>query len=786
MIHANILSLIGQTPLVSLDRFSARPNVKILAKVESVNPGGSIKDRVALAMIETAERNGEIGPGKTVIEATSGNTGIGLAMVCAVKGYKLKLLMPETASEERKRIMRALGAEIVLTEGRLGTDGAIEEAYRLAREEPDKYALMDQFNNPAGITAHYLGTAKEIWDQTKGKVTHAVAALGTTGTAMGLVSRLKELNPEIAVVAVEPYAGHKIQGLKNMQESYPPGIFDRKRLDKVLRVEDEEAFELCRELASKEGLFVGMSSGAALAGALRLVREMPEDREALVVVVFPDGGERYLSTNLFASRAEQGLKLRDAATDKEAFLVPGEKQTCLYTVGPSLDTGGDLEFWRRLVLLDVLRAYLTASGAKVRVRAGLADMDDRAVKAAREAGISRLKFVERILEEINALAASMRMDIDGGGVSFVPAGPHQEKALSLCVKLLSRGLAYEKLRSVYFDVFRDKDYGRMGSMDVEKLSLGRTVDLAAYVKDNPQDFTLLKRAALQDVKEGEFWQTEWGSVRPSWFLQMAVSALDAPCKVDVFLAGEAHLFPHMENLRALWWFGSEIKPKVWMACRSVAVHDLPEESGGESGFVRDATLGRLLSQGVSVGVIRMWLLSASHHKALDFSEPTLRMWTKNQRKVQDLAAALKGVASADLDRAGKVGPEVEQFLVVLKKAFKDAVEDDVSLHKFWPVLFKFCRDIKNRMAGEAVSSAEAAACLKRIKSLDSVLQIVDWDAMPLERATGSEEVDRLVHEREAARKAKDFALADELREKIFKAGYRIEDGPDGVRLYPEK
>ncbi|MFP5240369.1 MAG: PLP-dependent cysteine synthase family protein, partial [Acidobacteriota bacterium] len=216
MAHADILSLAGDTPLVAIRRLNPNPDVTLLVKLEAKNPGGSIKDRVALAMIEAAQASGELTPDKTVIEATSGNTGIGLAMVCAVKGLKLTLVMPSSASEERKRIMRAYGAELLLTPGHLGTDGAIEEAYRLAREYPERYVLMDQFNNPASIEAHYRGTGQEIWDQTEGRVTHVVATLGTSGTAMGIAKKLKELNPAVKVVAVEPRPGHKIQGLKNM------------------------------------------------------------------------------------------------------------------------------------------------------------------------------------------------------------------------------------------------------------------------------------------------------------------------------------------------------------------------------------------------------------------------------------------------------------------------------------------------------------------------------------------------------------------------------------------
>jgi len=224
----SILDSIGNTPLVEIKRLNPLPGVRILAKLEYLNPGGSIKDRAALSMIEDGEQSGKLTRDKTVIEATSGNTGIGLAMICSVKGYKLLLTMSESASEERKSILRARGAQILLTPGHKGSDGAIEEVYRLARENPDKYFMTDQYNNDANWRAHYNTTAMEIWDQTGGRVNSVVATLGTSGTLMGLSRRLKELNPDIRIIGVEPFLGHGIQGLKNMKESYQPDIFDKK------------------------------------------------------------------------------------------------------------------------------------------------------------------------------------------------------------------------------------------------------------------------------------------------------------------------------------------------------------------------------------------------------------------------------------------------------------------------------------------------------------------------------------------------------------------------------
>lgn len=293
--YKNILQLIGNTPLVKINKLNPNKKVELYAKLEFFNPGGSVKDRIAFSMIEEAEKSGELTKEKTILEATSGNTGIGLALMAAVKGYKLLLTMSESASLERRKILKAFGAEILLTPAKDGTDGAIEKAYELARENK-KYWLADQFNNPANWKAHYYGTAQELLRDTQGKITHFVAGMGTTGTLMGVSKRLKEYNPEIKIIGVEPFLNHKIPGLKNLKEAYKPGIYDKNILDEKINVKDEDAYESARQLTLKEGLFVGISSGAAMFGALQIIKEI---KEGLVVVLFPDGGEKYLSTNLF-------------------------------------------------------------------------------------------------------------------------------------------------------------------------------------------------------------------------------------------------------------------------------------------------------------------------------------------------------------------------------------------------------------------------------------------------------------------------------------------------------
>jgi cysteine synthase B len=296
--NKNVLGAIGNTPLVQLVALNGNPGVKILAKLEGSNPGGSVKDRPAFYMITMAEKSGELTKDKTIIEPTSGNTGIAIAMIGAAKGYKVKLFMPECVSTERQLILQAFGAEVVLTPAKEAVDGAIRRAHETLKAEPGKYYMPNQFDNPANILSHYETTGPEIYNQTKGRVDVFVASMGTTGTLIGTGKYLKEKISGIKVVGIEPTVGHTIQGLKNMKESVVPGIYDPKALDEKITIEDGDAFETARLLAVKEGLFTGMSSGAAVAGALQLAAKM---KKGTIVVILPDRGDRYLSTTLFRS-----------------------------------------------------------------------------------------------------------------------------------------------------------------------------------------------------------------------------------------------------------------------------------------------------------------------------------------------------------------------------------------------------------------------------------------------------------------------------------------------------
>lgn len=298
-INTSVLAAIGNTPMVQLVNLDGvNPGVRILAKLEGNNPGGSVKDRPAYYMIKMAEASGQLTPDKTIIEPTSGNTGISLAMIGAAKGYRVKLFMPECVSIERQLVLQAYGAEVVLTPDKEGVDGAIKQARQTLKTEPDRYFMPNQFDNENNLLAHYETTGPEILEQAEARVDVFVATMGTTGTLIGTGRYLREKIRGIRIVGVEPALGHAIQGLKNMNESVVPGIYDRAALDKKLIVKDGDAFEMARRLAVREGLFVGMSSGAAVAGALNIARKM---KKGTIVTVLPDRGDRYLSTTLFRS-----------------------------------------------------------------------------------------------------------------------------------------------------------------------------------------------------------------------------------------------------------------------------------------------------------------------------------------------------------------------------------------------------------------------------------------------------------------------------------------------------
>jgi S-sulfo-L-cysteine synthase (O-acetyl-L-serine-dependent) len=293
-----VLDTIGNTPLLEIEGLVDLPdNVSVHAKLETFNPGGSVKDRPALQMILDAEASGELTPDKVILDSTSGNTGIAYAMIAAVRGYQVELVMPESVSIERRHVIEAYGAKLILSDPVEGSDGAILKAREILESDPDRYYKPDQYNNPSNPKAHYLHTAPEIWEQTQGRVTHFLATLGTSGTLVGTGRKLRELNSKIEIIAIEPPEFHGIEGLKNMDVSIVPGIYDADVWDRKVQVETEDAYDMARRLTRELGLLVGQSCGAAMVASAKVANELDA---GVVVTVFPDSGEKYMSTPLWA------------------------------------------------------------------------------------------------------------------------------------------------------------------------------------------------------------------------------------------------------------------------------------------------------------------------------------------------------------------------------------------------------------------------------------------------------------------------------------------------------
>ncbi len=296
MIYDNILQTIGDTPLVKINKINPNSQSNIYAKIEGTNPSGSIKDRIALKMIEQAEAEGVLDKTKTIIEPTSGNTGIGIAMIGAVKGYNVEIVMSSAVSIERRKLIEGFGGKVILTDADKGTDGAIEKTKEIVKDNPSKYFFPDQFSNKYNKLAHYKTTGEEIWKQTNGKVDFFVSALGTSGTMMGIAKVLKEYNPRVQIVSAHPVKGHYIQGIKNMEEAIVPALYKPEIIDITIMVDTENALITARKIMRKEGIPVGMSSGAAMYAAIEIAKS---HNNVNIVVIMPDRVDKYLSTSLF-------------------------------------------------------------------------------------------------------------------------------------------------------------------------------------------------------------------------------------------------------------------------------------------------------------------------------------------------------------------------------------------------------------------------------------------------------------------------------------------------------
>jgi len=760
-VYKSFLELIGNTPLVEIRRLNSNPKVTILAKLEMFNPGGSIKDRVALAMIEGAEKSGELTKEKTIIEATSGNTGIGLAMVAAIKGYKLLLAMSESVSAERKRILQAYGAELLLTPAHLGTDGAIEKVYQLVREHPEKYYLTDQFNNPYNWKAHYYGTAEEIWQQTQGKVTMVVAGIGTTGTVMGISRRLKEYNPNIKIVGVEPYPGEEIPGLKNLKESYVPGIYDKRFLDEKVNVSLEDAISITRKLAKEEGILAGISSGAAMFAALEKAKSL---NRGVIVVIFPDGGERYLSTALFIEKPTLTLRLYNTLTRKKEFLKPIiPEKILMYTCGPTVHDIPHLGVCRRLVVADLLRRYLEFKGIKVKHIVNITDIDDKTINKAQQEGKPLQEITSFYTQEF--LKVTKVLGIKPAD-HYPKASEHIEEMVNITKELLKKGYAYEKHHSVYFNIARFKNYGKLSRINLNKIKIGLTVDLDSYEKEDPRDFTLFKRCTLSELKAGIFYDTEWGKVRPGWHIEcvaMAMKYLDKT--IDIHTSGKDLIFPHNENEIAI----AEAltgKPFVhyWIHTELVFV-DGKKMSRSAGNYI---TVFDLLKDGYTEKEIRYFLLATHYRKPLNFSHQALKVIKQSLSRLNNFILLLHQPVH------GKGYEKTSEILKEMEQRFVKALDDDLNISAALAAIFSFINKINPIFWQQGLSQSDKEKILKSFKKLDMVLNIMDFTPIHID-----EELLSMIREREEARKRKDWVKADAIRNFLLSKGIEIIDTPYG-------
>jgi cysteinyl-tRNA synthetase len=755
----SILNQIGHTPMVEIKHLNPNPNVRILAKLEYMNPGGSVKDRPALSMIDAGIASGELTKDKIVIEATSGNTGIGLAMVCSIKNYRLLLVMSESASMERRKILSARGADLLLTPGHLGTDGAIEEVYRLVRENPGKYFMTDQFNNPQNWRAHYDTTGPEIWSQTNGEVSSLIASMGTSGTVMGISRYLKEKNENITIIGVEPYLNHKIQGLKNMKESYQPEIYEKHRLDKKININDDRAFEMTRQLANKEGLFVGMSAGATMAIAIDEALQMTE---GTIVMIFPDSGERYLSTSLFDVQETQKIRFYNTSShSKMAFAPIVSGKVGMYCCGPTANERVSISECRRFVFFDLLRRYLEFNEYDVRQIMNITDLDDKTINGAMTENMPLNEFTQKHID-------TFMQDMETLGIKPATEYPRASKDMHDMIewaeKLQDKGYAYEKLKSLYFDISKFTEYGQYSGIDWSNIRTGATVNTDNYEKDNPRDFTLFKRCRLSELKQGLYYKTRWGNVRPGWHMECAVLANKYLGSTFDIYAGSTHLvFPHQENIIAMSQALTDKKPaRYWLNCATISLSAKKSQAP-----CRRICLQTLLDQGYTGREVRFWLLSRHYRKPVKYKESDVIHAKNALNRIDNCLLALKKVS-----KNATAYKDIDAFIDQISQDFIQAMDDDLNMPSALVVLFKAIRHIHLKINNNEIDPADAQKLLSMFENFDQILNI-----LPHQTQMDDSRITQLLQDRDTYRQSGDFERADQIRDQLKQMGVQLRDTP---------
>ncbi|MGM5482272.1 MAG: cysteine--tRNA ligase [Nanobdellota archaeon] len=759
----NIIELIGNTPVIKINKLNPYKNTQLFAKLEGFNPGGSIKDRVALEMIERAIESGELTNSKTIIEATSGNTGIGLAMVAAVKGFNIEIVMSEAVSLERRKILEGFGAKIILSPAEESTDGAIKLAEEMVKKYPEKYFMPNQFNNKNNYKAHYK-TAEELFTQIP-DIDYLVAGLGTTGTLMGCAKYLKEKKPNIKIIAAEPNPSHTIQGLKNLQEAKVPGIYNPELIDEIIKVSDKQAYKYARELINKEGIFAGISSGAAISCSIEIARRN-KGKKINIATILPDRAEKYLSTELI-KEDKMGMKIfNSSAKQKQEFVSLEKSKVKMYTCGPTVYDYAHVGNFRSYIFSDLLKRYLIYKGYQITHVMNITDVDDKTIKGSQNKG-------ETLKEYTSFYTDEFFKDYESLGIKkpdYVPKATETiPEMVELVKKLLEKGYAYKSDDgSVYFNIAKFKEYGKMAHLDMKGLKSGARVSHDNYEKDQASDFVLWKQYKPQE--DGSvYWETDLGKGRPGWHLECSAMAMKYLGKsIDIHTGGIDLIFPHHQNEVAQSEAATgKTFVNYWVHCN----HLIVEGKKMSKSLGNFHTIRELFNKGFTPKAVRYTLISTHYRQQLNLTEESLKAAETSIKRLEEFMRRL------DESKGTQEHKGVDKLLEELNSNFSVHMDDDLNISGALASLFEFIKKINKLLDEERISAYDAEKIRNNIKKIDSVLGLVKT-----EEQTIPEDVEELAKLRLQARKNKDFEQADKFREKIKQKGYHVDDTKDGYKL----
>ncbi|MCI5149418.1 MAG: cysteine--tRNA ligase, partial [Candidatus Electrothrix sp. MAN1_4] len=583
---------------------------------------------------------------------------------------------------------------------------------------------------------------------------------------LGLSFWFREHHSLVRIIAVEPYYGHKIQGLKNMKESYKPEIFDKSLPHKIVNVHDEDAFRTARLLARQEGIFVGMSSGAAMFAAMEQAKK---HEESYVVAIFPDGGERYLSTPLFIHKEKQESKEQQLclyntiSRKKEVFKSVHNGKATFYACGPTAFEPPNLSHCRRMVVADLMIRYLQFKGFEVESLMNFTDLDDNTINGAEKAGEPLAAFTQRYIslfrEAINVLGIN---DFS----NYPRASDYVVDMIEIAHKLLHKGCAYEKHGSIYFDISKFSKYGQLSGIDLGKIQIGYTVDLDDYEKSNPRDFTLLKRSTLSELKKGIFYETDWGNIRPSWHIEC--TAMSTQClgdTIDIHTGGQELLFPHHENEIAI----AETltgKPLANYWLHSGLLLNDGKKMSAEAGNI--VTLQEMMKKGYTGREIRFMLLGEHYRKSMYFTSKKLDAVRKALKRIDEFTRKLRCMHS------GLPHPAMNSLVAELEDRFIRALDDDLNISGAIGSLFSFIKKVNPILCAGSLDQEQKNAIFALLRRMNQVLGF-----LRLEQCVLAPEINRLIEQREEARRCQDWETADKARTELLHKGIVVHDTANG-------